>query len=189
MPGHVGPPDATVPRSPQGGPAVPVLVTPKPLDALPADRPSRPALSAAPVVLQTRTRGREIFHSWVVLRCPYCTRPHQHGPVPPGADPRAHLGFRRSHCWPGGEYRLEETGQGGGGEHECGRRGGHGGHHLHELNASVPLNWSPTQANPHLWHRQSTQPDHEVAAVRCAPANHRYDGWARGAEDRGRPCL
>ncbi len=96
---------------------MPVVLTSELTAALPADVPSRPALSAALAVLQTRTRGQEIFQSWVVLRCPYCTRPHQHGPVPPGAAPRAYLGSRRSHCWPGGEYRVEEAGEGGVGPH------------------------------------------------------------------------
>ena len=91
---------------------MPVLLTPELAEAPAADVPSRPSLAAAPAVLETRHPGWEIDHSWVVLRCPYCTRPHRHGQVPAGADPRAHLGPRRSHCWPGGEYRLIEVGRG-----------------------------------------------------------------------------
>ncbi len=91
---------------------MPVLLTPELADVPAADVPSRPSLAAAPAVLETRHRGREIVHSWVVLRCPYCTRLHRHGPVPAGAAPRAHLGPRRSHCWPGGEYCLIEVGLG-----------------------------------------------------------------------------
>ncbi len=90
-----------------------VLLTPERADVPVADVQSRPSLAAAPAVLETRRRGWELFHSWVVLRCPYCTQPPRHGPVPADAAPRAHLGPRRSHCWPGGEYCLVEVGQGG----------------------------------------------------------------------------
>ena len=72
--------------------------------------PPSSALLAAVVVIERRRRGPEVFCSWVVARCPYCGQPHRHGPVPVGADPRAHLGPRRAHCWPGGEYHLVEAG-------------------------------------------------------------------------------
>ena len=86
-----------------------VLLVPDLTDPLAGDSPAS-ALPAALAVIERRGRGPGAFCSWIVARCPYCGRSHRHGPVPAGADPRAHLGPRHAHCWPGGEYRLVEAG-------------------------------------------------------------------------------
>lgn len=66
----------------------------------------------APVVLETSKTG---LWTWRVVRCPYCSKTHEHGGQR-GGEPRAYLGGRVAHChpdedtidstWGSPEYRL-----------------------------------------------------------------------------------
>lgn len=61
----------------------------------------------------TPMKGRlGILNFWVVLRCPYCGKRHEHGAGEFGEEPRQYLGGRKAHCHPmeygRGEYRLVE---------------------------------------------------------------------------------
>jgi hypothetical protein len=68
-------------------------------------------MSDTPIAL-VRLEQRKEAYAWVVVRCPFCMKRHNHGAGYHGGDPRRLLGSRLSHCQDEakrGEYELVEV--------------------------------------------------------------------------------
>jgi hypothetical protein len=61
-----------------------------------------------PVVEVSLRRGPR-NNSWIVKKCPYCGKRHEHGAGRSDQNPGEFLGGRVSHCSPGGQYSLHQA--------------------------------------------------------------------------------